>query len=246
MVEPPGGLDAREWCRGLVAAQPTSDGGRIADRLHQVCLAAGAGLGMSGAVVILRSGEDTDTVAAASDPASAGAAELEHTLGEGPSRDAFTRGRPVLVDDLGEPGRFTWVAFGHAAVEHGIGSVFAFPLHMGAARFGVLTMFGLGPQHLDRTRTSRCLALAQLTTEALLRSSDTSAHGRLDPDLESALDFRNEIYQAQGMAMVTLGTDLATALARMRAHAYQSRRTLLEVSLDILAGRLTLTDERPD
>jgi hypothetical protein len=166
-------------------------------------------------------------------------------LGEGPSRDAFDTARPVLVDDLDDPGRATWVAYSRAAVEHGIRSVFAFPLHLGASRFGVLTMFGDAPQRLGHRRTGRCLALAELTTEALLLSADTRTDGRLDPGLESALDFRNEIYQAQGMAMVTLDTDLVTALARMRAHAYQTERTLLDVSLDILAGRLTLTDERP-
>ena len=48
---------------------------------------------------------------------SAGAAELEQTLGEGPSRDAFDAGRPVLVDDLDDPARVTWVAFSKAAVD---------------------------------------------------------------------------------------------------------------------------------
>ena len=94
-------------------------------------------------------------------------------------------------------------------------------------------------------RTARCLALSDLATDALLAGSDARTDGRLDPDLESALDFRSEIYQAQGMVMVTLGTDLSDALARMRAHAFQTERTLLEVSVEILEGRLVLPDEEP-
>ena len=94
-------------------------------------------------------------------------------------------------------------------------------------------------------RTARCLALSDLATEALLVGSDARTDGRLDPDLESALDFRSEIYQAQGMVMVALGTDLSDALARMRAHAFQTERTLLEVSVEILEGRLVLPDEEP-
>lgn len=199
---------------------------------------------MSGAAVILRSGDDSETLAASLNETSAAAAELEHTLGEGPSRDAFAGARPVLVDDLGDPVSAPWVAYAAAVGQHEIRSVYAFPLHVGAARFGTLTMYGDAPQRLDRTRTARCLAMAELATESLLDSANAGHNGHLNPHLESALAFRNEIYQAQGMAMVTLRTDLATALARMRAHAYQTDRSLLEVSLEIIAGRLTLTDER--
>jgi len=200
---------------------------------------------MSGAAVLLRSGNDSDTLAASSSPASAAAAELELTLGEGPSRDAFASARPVLVDDLHDLASAPWVTYAAAVAQHDVRSVFAFPLHVGAARFGTLTMYGDAPQRLDRTRTARCLAMAELTTESLLTSADSGSDGQLDPRLESSLAFRNEIYQAQGMVMVTLRTDLATALARMRAHAYRTEASLLEVSLEILAGRLTLTDERP-
>ena len=199
---------------------------------------------MSGAAVLLRSGNDSDTLAASSSPASAAAAELELTLGEGPSRDAFASARPVLVDDLRDLARASWVTYAAAVAQHGVASVFAFPLHVGAARFGTLTMYGDTPQRLDRARTARCLAMAELATESLLGGADADSDGHLDPRVQSALTFRSEIYQAQGMVMVTLKTDLATALARMRAHAYQSELSLLEVSLEILAGRLTLTDER--
>lgn len=198
---------------------------------------------MSGAAVVLRSGDDSDTLAASSNPVSAAVAELELTLGEGPSRDAFVSARPVLVDDLGDPATAPWVAYAAAAAGHGVRSVFAFPLHVGATRFGTLTMYGDAPQELDRTRTARCLAMAELATESLLDGADAGSDGHLDPRLESAMTFRNEIYQAQGMVMVALRTDLSTALARMRAHAYRSNLTLLELSLEILAGRLTLTDE---
>ena len=200
---------------------------------------------MSGAAVLLRSGDDSDTLAASSNESSGAAAELEHTLGEGPSRDAFAAARPVLVDDLRDPGGAPWVAYSAAVAQHDVRSVFAFPLHVGAARFGTLTMYGAAPQRLDRPRTARCLAMAELTTESLLTSAECGSDGQLDPRLQSALAFRNEIFQAQGMAMVTLRTDLATALARMRAHAYRTEASLLEVSLEILAGRLTLTDEGP-
>lgn len=241
-VEPE--LSVREWARQIVAAQPSIDGGAIGDRLHQVCLACLVGLGMSGAVVSLRSASGSEAVAAASDVASMAAAELELTLGEGPSRDAFKEAQPVLVADVNEPRDQPWVGYTSAALQLGIHSVFAFPLHLGATKFGVLTMFVDSPQRLDRLRTARCLALADVAIEMLLSCAETGIRaGRLDPDLETVLDFRSEIYQAQGMVMAALGIDLPDALARMRAHSFSTQRTLHDVSLDIVAGVLTLTEK---
>lgn len=226
-----------------MSAQPTNDRGRIGSRLHQVCLAAASGMDVSGAVVTLRSTSGSEAVAAASDPSSRAVAELEFSLGEGPSVDAFAHGRPVLVADLDDPRQASWVGYSSAAMEAGVCCVFAFPLHLGAAKFGVLTVFGDSPRRLDRAGTARCLALTELATEMLLISSDSAADGLLNPDLASVLDFRNEVYQAQGMVMVALRTDLPDALARMRAHAFRAERTLLEVSVDILGGRVALADE---
>jgi len=229
-----------------VSAQPSIDGGGIGSALHQVCLAASTGDGMSGAVVTLKSTNGSEALAAASDPASRAVAELEFSLGEGPTRDSYADGRPVLIADLADSRHAAWVGYAAAALASGVGSVFAFPLHLGAARFGVLTVFGGSPQRLDRLRTAQCLALTEVATEMLLLSADSGTDGALNPDLASILDFRSEIYQAQGMVMAGLRTDLPEALARMRAHAFLAERTLLDVSVDILGGGLlTLTEERP-
>jgi hypothetical protein len=214
----------------------------VADRLHRVCGAMTRSLDMSGAAVLLRSGEDDPALVGASDATAAAVADLEHTTGEGPSRDAFTTNRPVLVSDLRDPTQVPWVVYADAVARRGVGAVFAFPLHLGAARFGTLTAYAPSAQQLGTRRTACCLAMAEIATEALLAGADRGGDGRLDPDLDGALGLRSEIYQAQGMVMVMLHTDLATALARMRAHAFGSDSSLLEVSLEILAGRLTFTD----
>jgi hypothetical protein len=238
-------LPGHEWAAELVDAQESMDGRGIGDRLHQVCLATIAGPGMSGSVVTLKTVAGSEAVAASSDTASRGAAELEFGLGEGPSRDAFRHGRPVLLPDLVNASQ-DWLRFGAAAVEAGWGAVFAFPLRVGAVRFGVLTMLDRQPHPLDRLAVGKCLALATLTTDMLLQSSDSTEDGDIDPQLKSSLEFRSEVYQAQGMVMAALETDLTIAIARMRAHAFAIDRSLLEVSREILAGRLHLTpDDRP-
>ena len=54
--------------------------------------------------------------------------------------------------------------------------------------------------------------------------------------MEPVLDHRAEIHQAQGMVMVDLSVDLAEALLRMRAHAFQGGLPLIQVARAIIAG----------
>jgi hypothetical protein len=221
------------------------DGHGIGDRLNQVCLAAAAGLRMAGVVVTVKASADgSEAIAAALNDASRATAALEFDLGEGPARDAFRLGRPILVPDLSAAGR-DWVRYDATAMGAGWCAVFAFPLQVGAAKFGVLTMLDTHPRFLDRRAVGRCLALAALATEMLLQSATDTEDGEIDPHLKSSLDFRNEIYQAQGMVMAALETDLRAALALMRAHAFVTERDLNDVALDILAGRLHLSEEGP-
>ncbi len=50
------------------------------------------------------------------------------------------------------------------------------------------------------------------------------------------------VYQAQGMVLHQLSVSLEDALARLRAHAFASDRTLIEVSRDVVARRLDLSE----
>ena len=200
---------------------------------------------MSGAAVTLKSVNGSEAIVAAVDGDSRASAELEFGLGEGPTGDAFRLGRPVLAPDLRDPRESRWVSFAAASVDAGVGAIFAFPLALGAARFGVLTMFKESPGRLDSTTTAACLALAEAATHGLLNSVDGRHDGSIDPELTDQLEFRTEIHQAQGMLMVALRTDLTDALARMRAHAFATDRPLLEVATDILDGRSELIDPRP-
>lgn len=234
----------RAWAVAQLSLQPSAEGRGIADLLQRLVGAAATGLELSGAVVTLKSVDDAEAIAAASDPTSRARAELEFSVGEGPAHDAFARGEPVLVGDLGGPLGSAWLGYGAAGHAAGIGAVFAFPLQVGASRFGVLSMFADVPRFLDDAEVSQCLALSELATEVLLDSSQSSSDGEIDPDLKSALGFRSEIYQAQGMVMVTLETALPEALAIMRAHAFSNGRKLIDVSIDIVEGRLDLSNDK--
>ncbi len=171
---------------------------------------------------------------------------MEFGLGEGPSRDAFSRGKPVLVPELGGHLDGSWPAYTATAHDAGIGAVYAFPLQVGASRFGVLTVFASQPRTLDRDELAKCLAMVQLATDMLLASSASSVDGEIAPDLKGALGLRGEIYQAQGMVMMALRFSLPEALALMRARAFADGRDLLDVSIDIIEGRLHLNKNGED
>jgi hypothetical protein len=218
--------------------------------LTRLCEVAVTELRMSGAVVSLMTpvhttGDQSGTITAASSDRARSVDELEFSLGEGPGRDAFSGSRPVLTPDL-ERAFDRWPGYVPAALAAGVRATFAFPMLIGAARFGVVHL------HCPRARTltdhdiATSLMLTELATEIVLDIyAPAGDHTPADVPLLAPDDHRDEIYQAQGMVMVALGVSLREALARMRAHAFASNQELAAVAADILAGRTRLEPD-PD
>lgn len=191
-----------------------------------------------GAAVSLMSSAGAPVVAAVSAEPIRRIEEIQFDLGEGPGRDTFEAGHPILTSDMGKAFR-TWPAYAPAVQVLGVGSAFAFPLQIGASRFGVLTFYAPRPRSLDPAEVTASLILVEVATEALL-DGRAAADGGLPLTLPTSLRFRSEVYQAQGMVMIDLGIGLADALARMRAHAYSSGIDLDVLARDIIAGRTRL------
>jgi hypothetical protein len=112
-------------------------------------------------------------------------------------------------------------------------------------RLGVLVLYSGQVRSLTRDERSECLIYADLATELLLDAGRASAGDGLAPSLESLLDLRTEVYQAQGMVMADLGIDLAEALARLRAVAFAEDRGLNDLAADIVARRRRITGDDP-
>jgi hypothetical protein len=203
-------------------------------------------LRVSGAVVSLMtpvvSGQDqSGAIAAASSDAARSVEEIEFSVGEGPGTDAFRTSRPVLTPDL-ERAFARWPGYVPAALATGLRATFAFPLLVGAARFGVLHLHSPQVRTLSGDDTATSLLLAELATESVLDVYSPQDGHVVPPDLPplDQDDHRDEVYQAQGMVMVQLGTSLEGALARMRGHAFATDQRLAQVAADILAGRTRL------
>jgi hypothetical protein len=97
-------------------------------------------LPVSGAAISLMAPAQSQSVASAFDETARAIQDLEFTLGEGPALDAYTGGKPVLVDDVRALGA-RWPQFSTAVGAMGVQAVFALPLQAVMARLGVLVLY---------------------------------------------------------------------------------------------------------
>jgi ANTAR domain/GAF domain len=234
---------ARVW--GLVAATAASRGGPVS--AADACSAAVAAVDVSGAWLTAVVGGNAGHLMDVTDRTGEVLAELELTLGEGPSRDAIDSGGPVLASDLSTAETAQrWPAFAPAALLAGVGAVFAFPLRIGAIRAGVMGLYRDRPGPLSAFHLGDALVFADTATLLLMEAQDrTAGDGGPGPggqpgDLAA---HRAEIDQATGMLTEQLGVGIADAFVRLRAYAYAHDLRLSEVAGDIVARRLRL---RPD
>ena len=211
--------------------------------LDRLCATAANELRISGVALTLMTSVGAQAVAGASDEHSRGHEELQFSLGEGPGCDAFATGRPVLIPDL-ESAFPRWPGYVPGALRAGIRAAYTFPLQLGAMRFGVLTFYAERARTLGAPELTTCMIFAEVATEILL---DGSTAGSIDPGgrtLQKALQFRNEIYQAQGMVMAALEVSLVEALARMRAHAFAIDLDLNDLAVGVLDGSIRIPHDQ--
>jgi GAF domain/ANTAR domain len=216
----------------------------VADALDGLCRTLTSDHGLMGAAMNLMSAAGTTNgVVAASDDHSRDVDELQFATGEGPCHEAFAARRPVLTPDLRSVIDGHWPGYSSAALDAGVGAVFAFPLQIGAVVLGILDVFADQPGSLSQEQIAAALTCAQRATEILIDGDLFSTDGRMDRDLSTVLDHRAEIYQAQGMVVVDLGVEPAEALARMRAHAFGNGQPLIDLAREIVSGFVLPEDD---
>jgi hypothetical protein len=232
---------------GLVAEHAAIRGGPVA--AADACTAAVAAVGVTGAWLSAAGGGNGGHLMRVTDGVSERLAELELTLGEGPSLDAAASGGPVLASDLGARdavGR--WPVFASAACQAGVAAIFVFPLRIGAIRAGVLGLYRMRPGSLSASGLADALIFADTATLLLLDAQDQASASPGAPagaggQPVGLAQHRAEIDQATGMLTEQLGVGIADAFARLRAYAYGNDLRLTDVARDIVARRLRL---RPD
>lgn len=240
---------ADRWIRAqqLIAAQsgPAGRPGNVADTLRRICRAATYALSACGTGISVMTSPGTWGFAVASDSARQRLAELQFMLGEGPCLEAIATGRPVLIADVDDGAASRWPMYVSAVQQHGVRSVFAFPLRTGATSFGVMNVFRTRAGQMTQEDIAQSLTFVEIARTTLLDGQHDAADGAVPEGFDDASAYHAEVFQAQGMVMVQLGVSLDDALARLRAHAYAEGRPLADVARDVVNRTLGFDPDRP-
>ncbi|MDA3623912.1 GAF and ANTAR domain-containing protein [Saccharopolyspora sp. WRP15-2] len=230
-----------EGLAAIVADVPGQEG--LPERLCHACLAA---LPVDGVGLSLMTNEHAGgrMLLGATDAAGSKIEELQFSLGEGPCVTAFSEARPVLVPDVTtDEVRLRWPAFAEQVAAAGVGSLFAFPLQVGAIGIGVLDCHRIRTGPLEEV--TEALVVATAVTAALLdHQARVLSAAEVKPELID-LSWRDHaaVHQATGMVSSQLSVPTDTALARLRAHAFCEGRPLKDVAADVVARRLRFSEE---
>jgi hypothetical protein len=188
-------------------------------------------------LILMTSAGPWGTVAVSDGPADV-LEELQFAVGEGPCVECSDTGLPVLQPDLARTGPLRWPGFCAGALEAGVAAVFSFPLRVGSIRLGVLDLYRDRAGELQAADLIEALSFADAATALLLHvQAKQSGTGTV-----AVLEDRAEVHQATGMVAVQAGASLAEALVLLRAHAYATNRSMLELARDVLSGAVTFTD----
>jgi len=209
-------------------------------RLCEVCRDV---TGVTGAGIMLMSGELPLGSVCTANGVSALVEDLQYTLGEGPCVDAYQLGEPVLEPNLAEPATPRWLGFTGPAVDAGVRAIFGFPLGVGSVRMGSLNLYTDRPGPLTDEQHADALVMADVAAEAVLAMQARESTGALAAELEQNANFQYVVHQAAGMVSAQLDVTIAQALVRLRAHAFGNQRLLPDVAADVVARRLRFEDE---
>jgi hypothetical protein len=191
--------------------------------------------GMTGAGIMLMSGDVPQGSLCATNDVSALIEQLQFGLGEGPCVDAYHEDFPVLEPDLVHPKRARWPAFAERATAAGVRAVFGFPLQVGAVRLGALNLYRDKSGVLTDEQHADALVLAGVVAQAILVLQAGAPPGKIAEELEASADFQYGVHRASGMVAVQLGVSVGQALIRLRALAFADNRPLRTVADDVVA-----------
>jgi len=196
--------------------------------------------GVSGAGIMLMSGDVPRGSVGTSDEVSGLIEELQYTLGEGPCVDAYQQDRVVTEPDLADPVTRRWVAFTPPVLRAGVRALFGFPLRIGTVRLGALNLYRDRPGPLSGQQHADALGLASMAARWVLEAQAAASSGAVPSQLETDADFRFVVHNAAGMISVQQAITVTDALIRLRAYAFSHDRLLSDVAQDVVDRKLRL------
>jgi GAF domain len=206
----------------------------------RLCGACPQIVGVSGAGVMLMSGEVPRGSLCSTDEVSQLIEDLQYTLGEGPCVDACRQDQVVAEPDLADQAEGQWPAFTPPAVAAGVRAVFGFPLRAGTVRLGALNLYRDTPGPLTGDQHADALVVAEVAARWVLEAQAGAPPDMVAEELEAGADFHFAVHNAAGIVSVQEDISVTEALIWLRAHAFSHDRLLADVARDVIARRLRL------
>jgi hypothetical protein len=232
-------VDQGRWAELLAEAATERDA--LPRRISELCVEM---LGVTGAGISMVTRSGNHGVVCATDEVSAKIEDLQLTLGEGPCIDSVRGGSPVLISDLGARGDFSgerWPAFLEGAGAAGVRAVFAFPLRIGAISVGAMDLYRDEPGDLAADELPAALRAADAAAHALLHLEDPPDATAGPSDFGTV--YHPQVHQATGMVQVQLGVPTNEAFVRLRARAFATNRSLVDLARDVVDRRIRFSTE---
>jgi hypothetical protein len=225
--------------RARIVAAVTGGGAttRVDELMRRLSLFAVTELAASGCTLALVAGADLLSTLADAGRHSSVITDLQFELGEGPCLEACASGSPVLLPDLAD-GAARWPVFTAAATRPGARAEFCFPLGVEATCIGVFDLYRDEAGMLSDEQLADALVAADIARDAVLHLQDPPGHPGLAALLNMAGMDRIVVHQATGMIAAQLDATPADALARLRATAFQSGRSIYDIAQDVVERRV--------
>lgn len=167
--------------------------------------------------------------------------DLQFTLGEGPCRDAIRS--ETLVEALSLSSDTKWPFFSPPLAAMGVKSVASFPVRIGGARVGALTVYRTQSEALSIDQASNGYVLAQISAHVISAAQAKMGEEQLIQEMESGFGRMEPVHQATGLIMGKLRLSAEDALARLRSAAYATDRSIVDLARDFVTGLVELPDE---
>ena len=212
------------------------------DLVQRLCRFAVDEMALSGCALVLMSGVESASVLAGAGPHARTVTGLQMELGEGPCLHAHAYGMPVLLPDLSAESASRWPTFAAAALAAGVHAEFSLPLTVGPGGIGTLDLCRDRTGMLSDEQMADALVAADIARDTVLYQQYAPGGPRLPELLATASTDRIVIHQATGMIAAQLDDSIANALARLRAAAFASGRSMYDLAQDVVERRVRFDD----
>lgn len=222
-------VEAKEW-------RPMSDEELLqranhngVGRVEDFCRIGLARTGVDAIAVTYRNETSGLEVMIATDDFAERIAQLEVTVGEGPTMDVVATGLPAAADDLrGSIPAHRWPVFASEAVPAGVGAVHVYPIVLGGTTFGAVGLYSKSATRLTSDQHRVAEEVTELIGLALLDPQSGESFGST---------LRMTVHQAAGMVMVQMGISIRDALVLLRSTAFAEDSRVTDLAADVIAGR---------